>query len=289
MLPSSQDLSFFIEISKTLNLSRASERIGVTQSALSQSLKRLEKNIGLPLFIRTKTGLNLTKAGLKLVKNAQSLLGHWENLKNDVILDSNELRGRYTFGMHESVALYSISQFVPTIIQQYPELELKFIHDHSRNLTEKVISFNLDFALVVNPIKHPDLIIREICVDIFTLWVSPHLKTINQNTPLIYCPELVQSQSIHDRLSKSKLGLKRSITSSSIEVVKKLTMEKVGIGILPTRVANLGLKTADSLKIYGKSAPKFKDKICLVYRYDTQNIPAIKALAFDLKKLLKSL
>ncbi|MDC0255587.1 LysR family transcriptional regulator [Bacteriovoracales bacterium] len=289
MLPSSQDLSFFIEISKTLNLSRASERIGVTQSALSQSLKRLEKNIGLPLFIRTKTGLNLTKAGLKLVKNAQSLLGHWENLKNDVILDSNELRGRYTFGMHESVALYSISQFVPTIIQQYPELELKFIHDHSRNLTEKVISFNLDFALVVNPIKHPDLIIKEICVDIFTLWTSPHLKTINPNTPLIYCPELVQSQSIHNRLSKSKLGFKRSITSSSIEVVKKLTMEKVGIGILPTRVANLGLKTADSLKIYGKSAPKFKDKICLVYRYDTQNIPAIKALAFDLKKLLKSL
>ena len=288
MLPSSQDLSFFIEISKTLNMSRASERIGVSQSALSQSMKRLENNIGRQLFIRTKMGVNLTKAGHKLVKHAQSLLNNWEGLKNEVLLDSNELRGRYTFGMHESVAIYSLSCFVPQLIEQYPELELKFIHDHSRNLTEQVISFNLDFALVVNPIKHPDLIIKDICVDIFTLWVSPHLK-MTQNIPLIYAPELIQAQAIHNQLRHSKLDFKRSLVSSSIEVVKKLTVEKVGVGILPTRVANLDLKKSDSLKIYHKSAPQFKDKICLVYRYDTQNIPAIKILANELKKFLKFL
>ena len=289
MLPSSQDLSFFIEMAKTLNLSRSSERIGITQSALSQSLKRLETNIGIPLFIRTKTGLKLTKAGSKLLQKSHHLLGTWENLKNDVILDSKILRGRYTFGMHEAVALYSLSSFLPQLMTLYPELEFSFIHEPSRSLTEKVISFNLDFALVVNPIKHPDLIIKEICTDFFTLWISPNLSKKNNDLPLIYTPDLIQAQTIKKGLEKSPFPFKRSILSSSIEVVRKCTMEKVGIGILPTRIAGLDLPKSEALKVYDPRAPKFKDKICLVYRYDTQNIPAIKTLSQSLKKLLKNL
>ena len=276
-------------MAKTLNISRSSERIGVTQSALSQSLKRLEKNIGLPLFIRTKTGLKLTKAGSKLLNKSHLLLDTWENLKNDVIRDSKVLRGRYTFGMHEAVAMYSLSSFLPQLMGLYPELEFSFIHEPSRILTEKVISFNLDFALVVNPIKHPDLIIKEICVDYFTLWVSPHISKKPKDLPLIYTPDLIQAQTIKRVLDKSPFPFKRSILSSSIEVVKKCTLEKVGVGILPTRIAGLGLPKGEALKIYDQKAPKFKDKICLVYRYETQNIQAIKTLSHTLRKLLKSL
>ena len=289
MLPSSQDLTFFIEMAKTLNISRSSERIGVTQSALSQSLKRLEKNIGLPLFIRTKTGLKLTKAGSKLLNKSHLLLDTWENLKNDVIRDSKVLRGRYTFGMHEAVAMYSLSSFLPQLMGLYPELEFSFIHEPSRILTEKVISFNLDFALVVNPIKHPDLIIKEICVDYFTLWVSPHISKKPKDLPLIYTPDLIQAQTIKRGLDKSPFPFKRSILSSSIEVVKKCTLEKVGVGILPTRIAGLDLPKGEALQIYDQKAPKFKDKICLVYRYETQNIQAIKTLSHTLRKLLKNL
>ena len=289
MLPSSQDLIFFIEMAKTLNISRSSERIGVTQSALSQSLKRLEKSIGLPLFIRTKTGLKLTKAGSKLLNKSHLLLDTWENLKNDVIRDSKVLRGRYTLGMHEAVAMYSLSSFLPQLMGLYPELEFSFIHEPSRTLTEKVISFNLDFALVVNPIKHPDLIIKEICVDYFTLWISPHISKNPKDLPLIYTPNLIQAQTIKRRLDKSPFPFKRSILSSSIEVVKKCTLEKVGVGILPTRIAGLDLPKGEALKIYDQRAPKFKDKICLVYRYEIQNIPAIKTLSHTLRRLLKPL
>ncbi|MBG09330.1 MAG: LysR family transcriptional regulator [Halobacteriovoraceae bacterium] len=289
MLPSSQDLTFFLEMAKTLNISRSSERSGVTQSALSQSLKRLEKNIGVPLFIRTKTGLKLTKAGSKFLKKSHLILDTWENLRNDVIRDSKVLRGRYTLGMHEAVALYSLSSFLPQLMTLYPELEFSFIHEPSRILTEKVISFNLDFALVVNPIKHPDLIIKDICVDFFTLWVSPHINKKNKELPLIYTPDLIQAQTIKNGLEKSQFQFKRSILSSSIEVVKKCTLEKVGVGILPTRIAGLDLPKGEALKIYDQKAPKFKDKICLVYRYETQNIPAIKTLSYTLKKLLKPL
>jgi len=289
MLPSSQELTFFIEMAKTLNISRSSERIGVTQSALSQSLKRLEKNIGLPLFIRTKTGLKLTKAGSKLLNKSHLLLDSWENLKNDIIRDSKVLRGRYTLGMHEAVAMYSLSSFLPQLMGLYPELEFSLIHEPSRILTEKVISFNLDFALVVNPIKHPDLIIKEICVDYFTLWVSPHISRKTKDLPLIYTPDLIQSQTIKSGLDKSPFSFKRSILSSSIEVVKKCTLEQVGVGILPTRIAGLDLPKGEALQIYDQKAPKFKDKICLVYRYETQNIQAIKTLSHTLRKLLKTL
>ena len=74
MLPNPNDLRFFIEVSRTHNLSRAAERLGVTQPALSQGMRRLEQNIGQQLLLRGKGGVKLTKCGEKLVFKAKHLL-----------------------------------------------------------------------------------------------------------------------------------------------------------------------------------------------------------------------
>lgn len=66
MLASPHDLTYFIELSGTLNFSRASERIGISQPSLSAAIKRLEHAIGTPLFLRGKNGVTLTPAGKRL-------------------------------------------------------------------------------------------------------------------------------------------------------------------------------------------------------------------------------
>jgi DNA-binding transcriptional LysR family regulator len=71
MLPNSADLSFFLEVSNTGTMSRAAERLGVTQPALSQSMKRLEIVFDKQLLLRGKGGVTLTKAGEKLAGGAR--------------------------------------------------------------------------------------------------------------------------------------------------------------------------------------------------------------------------
>ena len=81
MLPSASDLGFFIEVANTNNMSRAAERLGVTQPALSQGMKRLEHAFDQQLLLRGKGGVTLTKAGEKLALNARKLLEDWEKLR----------------------------------------------------------------------------------------------------------------------------------------------------------------------------------------------------------------
>ena len=62
MLPNASDIQSFLEVTKTKNISRAAERLGLTQPALSQSIKRLENAFGQQFFIRGKGGVKLTRA-----------------------------------------------------------------------------------------------------------------------------------------------------------------------------------------------------------------------------------
>src|SRR5688500_618008 len=107
MIPSPSELHYFIEVSNTLNVSRAAERLGISQPTLSLAIQRLENNIGAPLLIRTKSGVKLTHAGQKLVTQARSLIHEWDKIRGDALKDEAEIRGRYTIGCHPSVALYS--------------------------------------------------------------------------------------------------------------------------------------------------------------------------------------
>ncbi|MEQ1721907.1 MAG: LysR family transcriptional regulator, partial [Pseudobdellovibrio sp.] len=97
---SQADLKYFIELSKTLHLTRAAERLAVTQPTLSHSLKRLETEIGCELFVRSKKGLKLTSAGEKLQGSASDLLTRWEELKSSALGDVELEQGVIKIGCH---------------------------------------------------------------------------------------------------------------------------------------------------------------------------------------------
>ena len=283
MLPSPTDLNFLLEVANTKNLTRASERLGVTQPALSQSIKRLEKTYGLPVLVRSKSGVKLTRAGEKLVRHARVMLNDWNRIKEDALKDETILRGRYSIGCHVSVAMYSLHLFLPELVKQYPELEIKLQHDLSRKITEEVISFKLDFGIVVNPVPHPDLVVKELFKDEVRFWRSK--KLLKNNNVLICDPELVQSQTILNAFNKSGGSFQRIITTSSLEVVCQLVEEGAGIGIIPSRV----VKQNDKAKLLKpvSNSPKFLDRICLVYRVDNQRSQAAKTVTRAIAQALR--
>ncbi len=276
MLPSFNDISYFIEVANTKNISRAAERLGITQPSLSSAIKRLEDSMGTQLLIRSRSGVQLTKAGGELQSKGRLLLLNWEQLKAEITRRDETVSGEYVIGCHPSVALYTLPHFLPGLMQKYPELEIKLVHDLSRKVTEGVISYQIDFGLVVNPVKHPDLVIRELCQDEVGFWVAK--KSTEAQSPdsekstLICDPNLQQTQKLLVDLAKKKIHFKRKIYSSNLEVITDLTMKGAGVGILPARVATrhktFGLQTISS------NYPSFRDRICLVYRADSQKTKA---------------
>lgn len=250
-----EDIKYFIVVSETQNITRASERLGLSQPALSYALKRLEQELGAELLIRLKNGIKLTKLGDEFLKRSRKIIFDWEELKKITDPQSQFIQTHYSFAIHPSVALYSLKGFMPQLSAQFPLLNLQFHHGLSRLMTEKVISWEADFGIVVNPVRHPDLVIAKLCTDDVTLFAK-------EGAPkrLIYDPELTQSEYIMKKIRKHG-SFEASYTSQNLEVIAQLASLGQGLAILPTRVA----AHYPELKAI-EGAPLFKDEICLIYR-----------------------
>ena len=270
MVPSPADLTYFVEVANTLNVSRAAERLGISQPSLSLSLKRLETSVGAPLFTRSKRGVALTQGGKQLLNHARALLQSWDTVRAGALASVNEIQGTYTIGAHPSVSLYLLWRFLPQLMQDHPKLDIRLRHDLSRRIAEDVISLKIDVGVVVNPVQHPDLVIHHLCDDEVTLWAAPRAN----KSVLICDPDLLQSQSLMKKIKKSGLEFERTVNSSNLEVIADLTANGCGIGILPSRVADRTLRKIQRVP----KAPVFYDEHCLIYRAENKNVKSIQAL-----------
>lgn len=259
------DLKYFLSICETKSLSRASERLGVAQPTLSQALKRLEQVVGAPLVLRKKTGIELTRAGEIFRRRATDLINSWAGITAEAKSSVTAPRGHFVIGAHVSVTLYSAAKFLPSLTREYADLEFDLIHGLSREILEGVVSSKIDFGIVINPRRHPDLVIKRLAMDRVGFWraAGPTQKDV------LFCePALQQTQ----YLLRKTGAFKRHIHSQSLEVVADLVAAGGGIGILPERVATrYNLKPLDE-------ASWFQDELALCYRKDRQNTVASKLI-----------
>ncbi len=253
----STDLKYFIETARIKHVSHAAKRLGISQPALTHCIQRIENDVGLPLFIRTKKGVILTAAGLRLFEESERLLQQWEKVVKSVHDEVDQVGGLIRVGCHSAVAQYTLPPFLPKLLNQYPRIKIQLTHGLSRHMTESVVSSKLDVAIVVNPLHHPDLVIKELCKDIVTLWKT---KNCLNKKVLIVEPDLLQTQYLLKKLNRS---FEQTLESSSLEVISQLLQAGTGYAILPKRVV-------DSFSIQGliqvDEAPVFHDKICLIYK-----------------------
>lgn len=276
MIPSPADITYFIEVASTLNVSRAAERLGISQPSLSLAMQRLEHAVGAPLLARSKRGVTLTQGGKQLLNHARHLLQTWEGVRTQTLASVNEIQGSYAIGCHPSVALNVLPDFLPKLLQNHPKLDITLRHDLSRKVAEEVVSHKADIGIVVNPVAHPDLVIHHLCQDEVTLWTSAK----NANKSVLICdPDLLQSQSLLKKLKKAGMDFTRMVTSGNLEVIADLTAHGAGIGILPAKVAE---RARHKLSRVPK-APVFYDDHCLIFRVENKNVKAIQALSMAIR------
>lgn len=281
MVPSPSDLMYFVEVANLLNLSRAAECLGISQPSLTLAMQRLESNIGVPLLNRHKKGVSLTKAGKQLLLHSRQLMQQWDSIKSETLSSMHAVQGSFTLGCHTSVALYSLPLFLADLLEKNPKLEIKLKHDASRKITEQVINLVIDVGIVVNPVKHPDLIINKLAEDKISLWqgkTKNQIQDIHSGRALLICdPDLLQTQAILKKLKTQDIHYAKLITTNSLEVAADLAKSGAGIAILPGRVAE-----TKGLTPVPKS-PTHADEVCLLYRGENRDIKAIQVITQAIK------
>lgn len=261
-----QDLNWFLELAERGHMTRTSESLGISQPALSHWLKKLEHDLKKPLFRRGPQGMELTAFGEKLRASALPLKQSWQDFIQAVETDDQELRARFQFGIHASVALFALPPILKSLQQLSRGIRLQLQHGLSRHITEDIVSRRLDIGLVVNPQPNPDLVIKELYKD--------HVKAFaikQHKNQLIVTGNIGNIQLLRSKLRDLP---EVQIETSSLEVAAHLALAGEGIALLPQRVAlALGGK-----RLVPVEEISIVDRHCLVYRPSLRETLAGQAL-----------
>ena len=169
-------LYYFAEAAKDMNFTQTAKRLFISQQNLSNHIMRLESYYDTKLFER-KPHLSLTYAGEVLLTYATNFKINEDNLKN-VLSDIKEKeRGVLRIGCSPMRTSIVMPQLAVRFAKKYPNVELHFYHCHSNQLTDMLLSGELDMAVTVDKIKHPYLTSTYLFTDTIYLMVSKQLLT----------------------------------------------------------------------------------------------------------------
>jgi DNA-binding transcriptional LysR family regulator len=141
-------LQVLVELDARGSFSAAAAALHVTQSAVSQHVAALEREVGLPLVERSTRPIGLTEAGHALVAHARVVLARLDDAEQELAQIAGRWRGRLRFGSFPT----ALTTFVPTAVtrfkERHPEVTLTVIDDHLQRLLPRLKNGELDLALI---------------------------------------------------------------------------------------------------------------------------------------------
>lgn len=143
-------LRYFLKIAELGSVSAAARELFIAQPALSHQISGLESELGVPLFLRSVKGVQLTPAGEKLVHHARLILRQAEIAKADVISDEFSPRGEVSVVIDASKAYTLIPLLVTECASRFPEVQLKIYDAMSLNAAQNIADGKVDIGLIPN-------------------------------------------------------------------------------------------------------------------------------------------
>lgn len=148
-------LRYFVAIANERHMTRAAQRLGVTQPALSAALKRLEAEVGAELFHRTAKGVELTGAGSVFLEHAEDVLRRTEESIRAVRQLAGLERGSIAVGGGATATGYLLPAVVGQFRKQHAGIRFSVREAASRTVAEAVLAGSLDLGIVTLPVEVP--------------------------------------------------------------------------------------------------------------------------------------
>ncbi|MFE2088977.1 LysR family transcriptional regulator [Streptomyces sp. NPDC059460] len=141
-----RQLEHFIAVAEEQHFTRAAERVAVSQSGLSASIRSLEQELKTPLFSRTTRTVRLTEAGRALLVEAERTLAGARAARDAVDAVRGLLRGTLTVGVEQCVAGVRVPQLLAAFHRTHPQMEIRLRQEGTTSLVNGVAGGRLDVA-----------------------------------------------------------------------------------------------------------------------------------------------
>lgn len=239
-------LEYIIAVDTHGSFSKAAERCNVTQPTLSMQIRKLEEELGITIFDRSKKPIKATPIGEEIIRQAQSNLQGMRRIKEIIQEQANEIKGQLRIGIIPTLAPYLLPLFVKDFLEKYPFVNLSIEELVSEQIIQKLKQDLLDVGILVTPLEDKSIVEIPLFYETFVAYMSTthplihhdfvELKDLNIDEMLLLSEgHCFRNQVVNicpkDRSPESTNQL--HFESGSLETLKRIIENDFGYTLLP--------------------------------------------------------
>lgn len=259
-----EDLKTFCDLVDTKSFTEAAERNYVTQSAVSQQIRKFEKYWKAPLLERSRTDLRLTKAGEIVYQQAKKILESYDHMNRLLSKSTKVVGGTMKVAAIHGVGLHELPPYVKRFLKLYPLVKMKLEYKKDQEVYEEVLKLRADMGIVAYPKRHPSLWTIPFRDDELGVVCHPghplaraksvSLKDLHKQKMVVFEKNLPTRKAVDHALTQEHVKVEIAMEFDNIETLKRAVEIEAGLSILPlvTVQNEVQNKTLCALKIRGK-------------------------------------
>lgn len=235
-------LRTFVAVAREGSITRASERLGLSQPAVSAHIKAIEDTFGLTLFERTARGMALTSDGQRLLAKAEQTLAAHRDLMEEATRIKGRLTGRLRLGTAGNSSAEPLGRFLTVLAERFPDVEVALQHGTSSDIVSGIRNGSLD-AGFYNEAGSPDPALSAVEVARFAIYLAapPGLVTASRPPDWKALAELPWigptsgsccGKAAENLFERHHVRPKRIIVIDRESVTRTLVAGGIGVGLL---------------------------------------------------------
>lgn len=244
-----RQLQYAVQLAEDRNFSRAAEKLHIAQPSLSQQIAKLEKELGVQLFRRDTSSVQLTNAGTIFVDKAQKVLDMLDQLRSEMDDIAQMRSGKLVIGSLPITGSHILPHVLPVYRARYPNIDIVLIEDTSTNLEMLTAKGQADVSLLSLPLQEKSLTYQSVINERIRLAVPPQHQLAQQPSGTIDIKALAAEPFIILKRGQGfrqitidlceRAGFTPNIVfeSSNIETVQSLVATGMGVAFVPEMVS----------------------------------------------------
>ena len=289
------ELRYLVALSKTGHFRKAAEQCNVSQPTLSIAIKKLETELGISLFERSRHKITTTPIGARVVEQAQTVLQETQNLLHLAESGKDPLNSMLSVGAIYTVGPYLFPRLVNRLQQLAPKMPLFIEENYTANLRGKIGSGELDAIFVALPFTETEVVTRAVYDEPFVVLLPEdhelarhkHIDAKNLASHRVLL--MGEGHCFRDQVLEACPGLRQAIREghakghavvegSSLETLKHMVASGLGITVLPRSAADAVTYGERRLAVRPFADPAPQRTIALAWRVSYPRPDAIDIL-----------
>ncbi len=286
-------LEYIIALDQHRHFVNAAEACGVTQPTLSMMISKLESELDIQIFDRTKHPIEPTSMGEKIIEQARKTLREVDKLPELIRSEQELMEGELRLGLIPTLSSYLLPKFIQDFTVNNPGLELKIFEMETDTLIHELEAERIDMFIAATPLDHPEFYEVPLYYEAFKAYFSSdhpdkNKKLSAKNLPTDNLWVLREGHCFRDQIMnfcKKKMNYNHSFEAGSVDSLVRIVDQNGGYTIIPE--LHLDLLDAEQKKnVRSIEGPPVNREISIVIKENFIREKMINTVADSIKKII---